>query len=52
MRLRGRSSQTAGRLNNRGIAYSERGDYDRAIKDFDEAIRIDPKYVRAYGVRG
>ena len=33
-------------------AYSNKGDNDRAIKDYSEAIRLDPKYVRAYGVRG
>ena len=26
--------------------------YDRAIRDFDEAIRLDPKYARAYAERG
>ena len=27
----------------RGAAWQRKGDYDRAIKDNDEAIRIDPK---------
>ena len=29
--------------NNRGIAYGSKGDYDRAIADYNEAIRLDPK---------
>jgi tetratricopeptide (TPR) repeat protein len=30
-------------LNNRGIAYRDKGQYDRAIRDYDEAIRLDPQ---------
>src|SRR5713226_5499910 len=29
--------------NQRGIAYHNKGDDDRALADFDEAIRLDPK---------
>jgi tetratricopeptide (TPR) repeat protein len=29
-----------------------KGDYDRAIADLTEAIRLDPKYVWAYASRG
>ena len=29
-------------LNNRGIAYRNKGDYDHAIQDFNDAIRINP----------
>jgi tetratricopeptide (TPR) repeat protein len=46
-------------LANRGQAYQNRGDLDRAIVDFSEAIRIDPdfsnwRYARAvqYGNKG
>jgi tetratricopeptide (TPR) repeat protein len=38
--------------NNRGNAYFAKKDYDRAIADYTEAIRLDPKYVLAYINRG
>src|SRR3954451_20848803 len=37
---------------NRGIAYGKAGDYDRAIADFDAALRINPNHMRAYLNRG
>ena len=39
-------------FNSRGNAYHRRGDYDRAIADYTEAIRLDPKYAIVYGNRG
>lgn len=36
---------------NRGSSYGLKGEYDRAIADFDDAIRLDPKYARAYSNR-
>jgi tetratricopeptide (TPR) repeat protein len=30
----------------RGLAYNGKGDSDRAIADFDQALRIDPKSPR------
>ena len=33
---------------NRGVAYWRKKDLARAITEYDEAIRIDPKYARAY----
>ena len=31
---------------------AKKGEYDRAIVDYDKAIRLDPKYTRAYYSRG
>jgi tetratricopeptide (TPR) repeat protein len=36
----------------RGIAYANKGDFDGAIADFNEAIRLDPKNAAAYSNRG
>jgi len=36
----------------RGIAYARKGQYDRAIEDLDQAIRINPNYVLALINRG
>lgn len=38
--------------NNRGIAYDDKGDYDRAIQDFSEAIHLNPNAEGAYYGRG
>jgi tetratricopeptide (TPR) repeat protein len=37
---------------NRGVEYGKKGDYDRAIADYTEAIRLDPKDPHAYNDRG
>lgn len=37
---------------NRGLAYSSKKDYDRAIADFSEAIRLNPKQQVYYLGRG
>lgn len=42
----------AGAYYNRGSAYAAKGQYDVAIADFDQAIRLNPNYVPAYYNRG
>jgi tetratricopeptide (TPR) repeat protein len=37
---------------NRGNAYNSKGDYDRAIQDFSQAIRLDPKCAYAFNGLG
>ena len=36
---------------NRGNGHRAKGEYERAIADYDQAIRLDPKYVRPYSNR-
>lgn len=37
---------------NRGLAYRNKGNDDRAVADLDTAIRIDPSFAEAYRIRG
>ena len=37
---------------NRGIAYDNLGQYQRAIQDYDQAIAMDPRNAKAYATRG
>jgi tetratricopeptide (TPR) repeat protein len=46
------STMRAGALNNRGIAYFAKGEFDRAIRDFDEAIAAKPNNPVLYHNRG
>jgi tetratricopeptide (TPR) repeat protein len=36
----------------RGVAYCKQGDWDKAIKELDEAIRLNPRDATAYCYRG
>ena len=36
----------------RGFAYDAQGEHERAIQDYDEAIRLDPHDAEAYYSRG
>jgi tetratricopeptide (TPR) repeat protein len=38
--------------NNRGNAYAARADYNRAIQDFDQSIKLNPGYVKPFNNRG
>ena len=47
-----RGDQLAKIYLNRGIEYGGKGNHDRAIEDFSEAIRLWPNYASAYYRRG
>ncbi len=38
--------------NNRGLAYHNKGEFDRAIADYNAALQLKPDYVDAYNNRG
>ena len=39
-------------LNNRAIARAGQGEYDLAIQDYDEAIKLYPTFAKAFNNRG
>src|SRR5215471_6692294 len=39
-------------FSNRGATYARKGEYDRAIESYDEAIRLNPKHADAFSNRG
>jgi tetratricopeptide (TPR) repeat protein len=47
-----RRADNAVPYNNRGVARSDKGDLDGAIKDYAEAIRLKPDFALAYYNRG
>jgi tetratricopeptide (TPR) repeat protein len=47
-----KDSQLASAYYNRGLARLEMGEYDRAIADFDESIRLDPTSAWTFNNRG
>ena len=49
-RYKGR--QLAAIYDNRGVEYAAKRDFDHAFADYDEAIRIDPKFAFPYSNRG
>src|SRR5262245_36855523 len=46
------SPRDAASYNNRGNAYQNKGNLDRALADYTKAIEINPKYAGAYNNRG
>jgi tetratricopeptide (TPR) repeat protein len=38
--------------NNRGNAYTAKGEYDRAVQDYDQSIKLNPNYAKALNNRG
>ena len=46
------SSHAADNAYNSGTEYLEQEQYNQAIVDFDEAIRLDPQYAKVYSNRG
>ena len=38
--------------NNRGNAYAEKGDYDRAVQDFDQSIKLNPTNPKPFNNSG
>ena len=44
--------QRAKAYNGYGIAHSHKGEFDRAIQDYDKAIEANPKYADVYNNRG
>ena len=39
-------------FNSRGIAFAKKGELDRAIRDFDQAIKLKSDYAKAFNNRG
>ena len=48
----GKPAVLATAYNNRGNAYAAKTDYDRAIQDFDQSIKLNPGYAKPFNNRG
>lgn len=46
------SEKLATAFNNRGFAYDRKGEYDRAVQDYEEAVRLNPNSSNAFYNRG
>lgn len=46
------SNRSPEAYNNSGCAHARKGDYEKAIVNFNQAIRLNPKLVEAYHNRG
>jgi tetratricopeptide (TPR) repeat protein len=51
-RVAAQEPKTAADFFSRGLAWYEKGEYDKAIKDYDEAVRLNPKDDGAFFNRG
>src|SRR6516164_6618167 len=49
---RDRGDKLAEAFNNRGIAYRLKGEYDRAVQDYNQAIKLNAKFAAAFNNRG
>jgi tetratricopeptide (TPR) repeat protein len=49
---RDRGDKLAEAFNNRGIAYRLKGEYDRAVQDYNQAIKLNAKSAAAFNNRG
>ena len=50
--LGGNTPGAAIAYNNRGNAYAEKADYDQAVEDFDQSIRLNPNNAKPFNNRG
>jgi tetratricopeptide (TPR) repeat protein len=49
---RDKADKLAEAFNNRAIGYRLKGEYDRAIQDYNQAIKLNAKFAAAYNNRG
>jgi tetratricopeptide (TPR) repeat protein len=49
---RDKGDKLAEAFNNRGVGYRLKGDYERAIQDYNQAIKLNAKFATAYNNRG